>query len=534
MNPNLLRQLKGPNGPSARSGWTPHALQEEIIRSDARNKVVAAGRRSGKSQTGGHILAPYAFTALAEKDELTAKGIRRQYWIVGPEYSDGEKEFRVLYHTLKRLGVPFDKPGTYNNPVTGQMNISLWEGLYKVDVLSAKYPESLVGEGVSGVVLSEAAKIKPTVWPKFLRPTLADFGGWAFMSSTPEGRNWFYRMWQAGQDPDRPDWASWRAPAWVNPHVYRGMRLKGVEAEAAVRALQEAYKKKRIPEHLPFIPGIERFMTDEQWMSAVDRSWRKVGEALGVDEEIVSLILDLSPELFNQEIAADFNEFVGRVFKEFDEEVHVADLSYDPAWSTYAALDYGFTNPFVWLLIQVDPFGENIRILDEYYERGRTTEEAGREIRGRGLAPGSLTAMYPDPAEPDRSAQLSHLLEVRSEGGTGGALTDRLEWIKRFLKPDPKVAHLDIDHPEWMPRLQINRRCKMTIHEFNAYRYPKTAEEAAERDQQAPEVPLKKDDHAIEALGRFMIGHFGSPWAEVVSPPTQRAAKIGRRRPARR
>lgn len=44
----------------------------------------------------------------------------------------------------------------------------------------------------------------------------------------------------------------------------------------------------------------------------------------------------------------------------------------EPTWATYAALDYGFINLFVWLLIQVDPHGVNIRVLDEYYEQGRT------------------------------------------------------------------------------------------------------------------------------------------------------------------
>lgn len=514
--------------------WEPYSLQREILTDGTRNQVFAAGRRAGKSQVGGHKLVPYAFTALAEAEELTEKQQRREYWIVGPEYSDSEKEFRVLYNSLRRMGVEWDKPGTYNNPQTGDMHISLWDGLFRVSALSAKHPETLVGEGVSGIVVSEAAKLKPTIWPKFLRPTLADFNGWAFFGSTPEGRNWFYRLWQAGQDPLRSDWKSWRAPAWINPHVYREMRVDGIVADVAIKALQDAVLSKRIPAQLPVMAGLDALVSAEMWAEMVDRTWAKLGAALGIDPEIVALAVDLSGEMFNQEIAALFNEYVGRVFKEFDEEVHVADLVYDPTWSTYAALDYGFTNPTVWLLIQIDPFGENIRIIDEYYEVGRTTEEAGREIRERQLAPGSLLGMYPDPAEPDRSKTLSKMLQVRSFGGTGGPLSDRLEWIRRKLKPHKDVAHFDPGDERWVPQIQINRRCKMTIHEFNAYRYPKTAEEAALRDQQAPEVPLAKDNHAIEALGRFMAGHLGSPWKESAGPARQSRATIGRRRPAKR
>lgn len=513
--------------------WAPHDIQAEILGDKTRNQVLAAGRRFGKSQVGGHKLIPAAFTAFAERNELEEAGQRREYWIVGPEYSDAEKEFRVAYNGLKRLGVDFDHPGTYNNPQSGDMHLSLWGGSYQVHAKSAKYPETLIGEGLSGIVLSEAAKLKETTWTKFLRPTLADFRGWSFMGSTPEGRNWFYRAWEAGQDPLRADWASWRAPAWANPFVYREMEVYGHEADESVKTLQRLIKARRLPEQLPVTSGLRRFITDAQWESVTERSWERVGRALGLDPEIVALALDLSEETFNQEEAALFNEFVGRVFKDFDEEIHVADLEYDPSWKTYAAIDYGFTNPYVWLLIQVDPFNTNIRILDEYYERGRTNGEAVDEIRSRGLAPGSLLGFYPDPAEPDRTKEVASKLLIPARGGTGGLIADRVEWIRRKLRPADIIAHLPPEHAEWVPQLQVNRRCLNTIREFGAYRYPKTAEEAAARDQEAPENPLKKDDHTPEAFGRFMIGHFGSPWAQVAAPNRQRRARVGRR-PTRR
>jgi hypothetical protein len=527
---SIITALRSEEGLPRQLGWKPHPVQREVIEDDTRNQVLAAGRRAGKSNVGGHKLLPYAFAALAEAESLAEADQRREYWIIGPEYSDSEKEFRVVYNSLRRLGVPFDKPGTYNNPHTGDMHISLWDGAFLVNAASAKYPESLVGEGLSGVILSEAAKLKPSTWPKFIRPMLSDFEGWAFMSSTPEGRNWFYRAWQAGQDPLREDWRSWRIPAWENPYVYKNMKIRGPVADAAIRALQAARRRKVIPDRLPLISGLTHLFTDDEWESMIDKTWSDVGLALGLDPELVSLILDLSDELFNQEIASQFNEFVGRVFKEFDEQVHVGDFAYEPSWSTYAALDYGFTNPFVWLLIQVDPHGEQIRVIDEYYETGKTTEEAGSEIVGRGLAPGSLLGFYPDPAEPDRSRQLSGLLSKPAFPGTGGAIADRLEWIRRKLKPDEKIAHLPMDHDEWVPQLMINRRCKETIREFNIYRYPKTAEEMQDRDKDAPEVPLKKNDHTPEALGRFMVGKFGSPWAVGAAPARVSRAKIGRRR----
>lgn len=464
-----------------RVDWTPHPAQEEVLRCGVRNRVVAAGRRFGKSELGAFdSLLPEAFRTYYNRAAIKDSGKRWEYWIVGPEYTDAEKEFRKLWNALRKLDVPMDKKidtdgiGSRYNADSGDMSISLWNGAYYVQAKSAKYPETLIGEGLRGVVLVEAAKLKESVYDKFIRPTLADYRGWMFSGSTPEGKNWFYRQWQRGQDPNRPTWDSWRFPAWLNPFVYpRGASFESIE-QARHYLKHDGLTAARI-------------------------------ERLGIDPEIAELLEDMTEEKFNQEIGADFNEFVGRVFKEFDEEVHVADLQFNPnpRWFTCAAVDYGWTNPFVWLLIQVDVWG-NVYVLDELYESGIAIDEAAAMIRDRNLAPGSMSCFYPDPAEPGDSAQLSRLLRVPHKGGTGGLLKERLALIRKALKPVP--AHLPIGHPERKPRLLINRRCKNTIREFGAYRYP---ENKNEQDKNDPEAPLKKDDHTPEALGRFFAGHFG-------------------------
>lgn len=465
--------------------WTPHAAQQEILYNRTRNQVVAFGRRAGKSQTGGHKLIPEFFRALMEADDLKARGLRREYWIVGPTYSDAEKEFRVLWEGLERLGVPLDRPGSYNNSESGQMRVQALNGRFVVAAKSAQYPQTLVGEGLSGAVFSEAAKLKPSVWIKYIRPTLADFGGWTYFGSTPEGRNWFYDLWEQGQDPMRADWDSWRAPAWVNPYVYP----VGVDQ----RLLDSAKKARRMGRLREWISGTEHAPNDRGLPPS----------PTGIDPEIWSLFLDQSTEMFNQEIEALFNEFAGRVFKDFDEEIHVTEQGFRPDWKTYACADYGFTNPFVWLLVQIDPHNERIHILDEYYETGRTTGEAAREISDRGLRPTILREFFPDPAEPDRTREISDKLRLHAGRGTGGAIKDRLEWIRRFLKPLPSTGE---------PGLTVHRKCRNFIREFGQYKYPETPESAAEKGRNAPELPEKKDDHTPEALGRLMVGLFGKPY----------------------
>lgn len=459
-------------------GWAPHPGQLTVICSRCRNRVVAAGRRFGKSEIGGHKLFCEALNTRLVKSMLDDLGKRREFWIVGPSYTDSEKEFRVLWNTCERAGLKehFDKPGTYNNPQVGDMHLSLWDGRFQVHAKSEKHPDSLVGEGLSGVVLAEAAKLKERTYNKLIRPTLADFNGWCDMTSTPEGKNWFYRMWKRGQDPNRPDWFSFRGPSWMNPYVYP----EGA-TDAGIDALRQAI--------------VSGAVLDADLYSLI-----------GIDPEVASLVADLTEESFNQEIAALFTEFVGRVFKSFDEEVHVGDFTFDRGWKTYGAVDYGFTNPSVWLLLQVDRFGERVRVLDEVYESGLTNEEFAAAILARGLAPADMLGFYPDPASPGDTRVLENKLKVKAKGGTGGELPPRLDAIRAALKD--RNSHLAYGHPDRVPALQFDRKCTRTIQDFLNYRYP---EKRTQVDTNAPELPMKKDDHGPEALGRFYAGHFGTP-----------------------
>lgn len=453
-------------------GYEPHDGQQRIHGSRARHRVGSCGRRFGKSVVGGHELTPEALLTYHLREQLREQGKRREFWIVGPEYSDSEKEFRVFYNDVTRLRLPVDRPGTYNNPESGDMVVSLWDGLFKVHAKSAKYPQTLVGEGLSGVILSEAAKLKESVWSKYLRPTLADFRGWSLWLSTPEGKNFFYEAWLRGQDPNQPEWDSWRMPSWVNPAVFPDLTT-----DAGVMLMWEAINDGTITPALI--------------------------ETLPVDNEIVEMAREMSQEKFNQEIGADFTEFVGRVFKSFDEETHVRDCKYDPNLPLYLAIDYGWSNPFVCLFIQVDVW-DNIYVVGEYRMTHRDIEDIAADLLEHGLAVKAKT-MFPDPAGPGDTAVLEKKLKVRANTSTGGELKWRLELIRKYLKVTN--THLEFGHPERVPKLFIDRSCRGLIYEMNEYRYPDNNSEVRPNKEE----PMDKDDHGPEALGRFMRGYFGPP-----------------------
>lgn len=467
--------------------WEPNPAQRTVATSNARHKVLAGGRRLGKDYYGAtDKLLPEIFFTKPIASTLLARGKKRIFWIVGPSYQEAEKTFRVIWNWCKLLEIPMEK-GSFNSPEIGLMQIKLWGGALEIIAKSAQVPERLVGEGLSGVIMCEAAKMRSIIWPKYIQPTLADFEGWSYFGSTPEGKNWFYELWRHAQDPYNKEWQSWRMPSWVNQFVY-----KTPTVEADVHRCMELMRQTHTSAH-------------------------KIAQEhnFTINSEILQRLNDSPPEVFLQEIAADFTEFVGRVFKEFDEEVHVTDLSYNPGWETYAAVDYGFNNPNVWLLIQVGKWGE-INVLDEVYESGLDPEDFADEIRYRGLNPQNLRYIYPDPADPGSTKILEKKLNVRARGGTGGELNNRINWIRKFLR-EPRIVTDDPYHDfsldgitvgSYRPRLLFDRKCKKTIEDMLAYRYP-DREEMREPGSPRAEKPLKDKDHGPEALGRFCAGHFG-------------------------
>jgi hypothetical protein len=466
-----------------RVNWQPHVGQQPVAENPCRHKVLAAGRRFGKSFGGAtDKLLPEVFYTKPIADQLIDEGKKRIFWIVGPNYSDSEKEFRVIWNWCRRLEIPMDKPGSYNSTETGQMKISLWNNAMEIEAKSAQNEERLVGEGLSGVILSEAAKLKKKVWIKYIQPTLADYQGWSYHSSTPEGKNWFYELWRQGQDPLNKNWASWRMPSWINNYVYKTPTL-----ESDVRLAIDLMKR------------------TSQSVYKIHRDFN-----LTIDPIILDSLNELTSEAFLQEYGADFTEFVGRVFKEFDEERHVTDLDYNPGWQTFAACDYGYSNPNVWLVIQVGKWGE-INVLDEIYEEGLDPEDFADEIRWRRLNPANLHYFFPDPADPGASSILERKLGIRAMGGTGGELNNRINHIRKALR-EPRHTIEDpydtLEAETIRPRLLFDRRCKRTIQDMLDYRYP---EKEADRETSTKrfDLPMKKFDHGPEALGRFFAGYFG-------------------------
>lgn len=176
-----------------------HAHQLEIARHPARYKVIAAGRRFGKSKL------------LSMIGTIVALRGGRVWWIA-PSYKLSLIGCRNLMQLARRIG---------GAQVWGRgMHIEYPSG-GSITIRSAHDPESLRSEGLDLALFDEAAFINLKVaWLHAIRPALMDRGGWAVFASTPFGQNEFWKYWKRGLNP-APDsaWKSWRFSSWANPFL---------------------------------------------------------------------------------------------------------------------------------------------------------------------------------------------------------------------------------------------------------------------------------------------------------------------------
>jgi predicted phage terminase large subunit-like protein len=180
----------------------PHQI--EILRDPARNKVLACGRRWGKTKGGeiacieGHGPKPGGHRGALDGGNI---------WWVAPTFPIASMIWRSLKRALRDAWVEKNE---------NERRIVL-PGGGSIAVKSADNPDSLRGDGLDGCVLDEAAFMHKDAWAACIRPALSDRRGWAMFLTTPNGLNWFHELWM--DVPNREGWARWQRPTSDNPLV---------------------------------------------------------------------------------------------------------------------------------------------------------------------------------------------------------------------------------------------------------------------------------------------------------------------------
>ena len=218
-----------------------HDKQREVFNDDHRFKIVAAGRRFGKSR-----LAAWMLLIEALKSES------KDVFYVAPTYQQAKD---ILWGLLKELGHEVIKSAHENTSVLTLVNNR------KIYLKGADRPDTLRGVGLAFCVIDEYADIKPNVWEQILRPALADVQGGALFIGTPKGRNHFYELYQFAQTQKDPQWAGFHYTSYDNPLIPES------EIEAARNTMSSfAFRQ----EFLASFEAASRDIFKEEWIKIDD------------------------------------------------------------------------------------------------------------------------------------------------------------------------------------------------------------------------------------------------------------------------
>lgn len=171
--------------------------QQEVYSDATRFKVVAAGRRTGKSRLAAWLLIINALQAE-----------RGHVFYVAPTQGQARD---IMWQTLLELGHPVIAGSHINN-----LQIKLVNGA-TISLKGADRPETMRGVSLKFLVMDEYADMKPDVWEQILRPALADQKGHALFIGTPMGRNHFYELYKYAEMADDETYKGWHFTSYDNP-----------------------------------------------------------------------------------------------------------------------------------------------------------------------------------------------------------------------------------------------------------------------------------------------------------------------------
>lgn len=208
-----------------------HDKQAEIFYDPTRFKVVAAGRRFGKSYLACVTLfVEGSKTEKVRSDGVTVSLALEEIYYVAPTFEQGKK---ILWPLLKELGHELISQ-TWEN--TGELRLVNGR---RISIKGSDRPDSLRGVGLSYVVMDEYAFMKEEVWETIITPALTYSEGGALFIGTPDGKNHFYTLYQLGLS-GNSEWRSWHFASTNNPFLPM-KEIEGAKARMSTDRFRQEY-----------------------------------------------------------------------------------------------------------------------------------------------------------------------------------------------------------------------------------------------------------------------------------------------------
>lgn len=244
--------------------------QARIAKHPAKVKVLACGRRWGKTVLGGRIVM----------ETLRQHG--RAAWIA-PTY----KNTRPLWRWCVQVAANEPRLSVSTSERTITTDRGGFLGLYSGDNI-----DSIRGEAFHLTVLDEAAMLLPEAWSDAIMPTLADFDGDALLISTPKGHNWFWQEYAQAQA-DGKQAMAWQAPTSANPMPTIRKAAEMARERVSSRTYEQEWLAQFIADGGGVFRGVRACATAEPQAQALDGHEYVIGADWGrTNDATVFAVLD--------------------------------------------------------------------------------------------------------------------------------------------------------------------------------------------------------------------------------------------------
>ena len=182
---------------------------QAILENGVKRAVCVWHRRAGKDKSFLNVMARAAVERMGNYAYYFPTAVlgRKALW----DNIDAASGMRVVDHLPRELVAKMNEQ---------QMKVTLINGS-TIQVLGTDTLD-VVGGNPVGVIFSETAQHRPDAWD-YIRPILAENGGWAIFNGTPRGKNWFFRLAEMARG--NPEWF----------HQVLTVRETGVLTEADVQ-----------------------------------------------------------------------------------------------------------------------------------------------------------------------------------------------------------------------------------------------------------------------------------------------------------
>lgn len=174
--------------------------QKQIDASNARFKIVRAGRKFGKT----------TYSQKKALDWLKVPG--SIHWHIAPTYKHAKL---ISWEEFKRL-IPVE--ALAKRPNDQDLMIVLKNGA-RLHLMGSDDPDSLRGPAPSSFTFEEAAFQKAEVWNEIMRPNIMPKKAPGLFISTPKGYNWFYDLELEARKDTKGEWAVFHFSVYDNPHI---------------------------------------------------------------------------------------------------------------------------------------------------------------------------------------------------------------------------------------------------------------------------------------------------------------------------